>query len=435
MTFLGHIFPTAATCLAGLILCLGWTLTFWLLRRERGRTTPRERALDASFDPELLPKVSMLKPLKGLEEGLAANLESFYTQAYPGDFELIFASSSRTDPALLVARRIAKAHPQVPTRFVAAQEAPNCNPKVSTLQAAAAVATGEWLLQTDANVRIPQDFLRKNVWYALTRRAHLVTAPVLGKGERGLGAALENRQLSLSVLPLVALAFCVMRHPCVIGKAFLVRREEAERLRAFDRLRHYLCEDHLLGLFFVDSGLSVRLGPVPAYNHNVALPLAQFWQRHARWLALRAVIHPPAFWLELLLCPWTWLVLALVPSVLMDTPAWLVAAASYAGFKWAGEALVDTLLRGRPRRLWHLALGPLRDACILLAWCSATRMRTVEWRGNRISMGPRSRIRSCTPIQAVASPSSTVRRQTAAQPCASNQVGPEPSVTSTGTLN
>ena len=69
-----------------------------------------------------LPPVSLLKPLKGLEEQLEACLRSFFEQDYPGELELVFASAERDDPALAIARRVARDYPGGRARFVVSHE-------------------------------------------------------------------------------------------------------------------------------------------------------------------------------------------------------------------------------------------------------------------------------------------------------------------------
>src|SRR5208283_3908489 len=55
--------------------------------------------------PRLFPPVSILKPLKGLDDNLHDNLMSFCNQDYP-EYEIIFALQSHNDPACKVARKI-----------------------------------------------------------------------------------------------------------------------------------------------------------------------------------------------------------------------------------------------------------------------------------------------------------------------------------------
>ncbi|HEX7479483.1 MAG TPA: hypothetical protein VF331_16890, partial [Polyangiales bacterium] len=51
------------------------------------------------------PALTVLKPIKGLEEELEQNLRSFFEQDYPAPLQLVFASTEVGDPGIAVARR------------------------------------------------------------------------------------------------------------------------------------------------------------------------------------------------------------------------------------------------------------------------------------------------------------------------------------------
>src|SRR5262245_45051086 len=67
--------------------------------------------------PANLPPVSILKPLRGADPGLEANLETSFRLDYP-EFEIVLGAADAADPALVVARRVAARHPEVPSRIV-----------------------------------------------------------------------------------------------------------------------------------------------------------------------------------------------------------------------------------------------------------------------------------------------------------------------------
>src|SRR5947209_8592912 len=87
-----------------------------LIATLRFRFAPPELAPapDRGMPP---PRVSVLKPLHGMEPLLEQRLESFFRQEYP-IFELIFGARSGSDLALEVVEALRQKHPGIRTRVV-----------------------------------------------------------------------------------------------------------------------------------------------------------------------------------------------------------------------------------------------------------------------------------------------------------------------------
>ena len=183
------LWVVAALGLAALAIQLalvGCTLYFVALRR-------RTSVLGLWSGDAKLPSVALLKPLKGLEENLEVNLRSFFEQDYRGRLELIFASTDPYDPAVFVARRVAREYAECRVKFVRANESLTTNPKVAGLSAALAATHADYVLQSDANVWAPPGFVGAAVADALRLNAALVSAPILAVGERSLAAGFADQ--------------------------------------------------------------------------------------------------------------------------------------------------------------------------------------------------------------------------------------------------
>src|SRR5689334_8154929 len=93
------------TGVALLFHCVGMLAALRYTRRMRaGKSTARA-----------LPPVTLLKPIKGLEDQLEQNLRSFYEQDYPGELQLLFTSTEASDEGMDVARRVAADYPRIAT--------------------------------------------------------------------------------------------------------------------------------------------------------------------------------------------------------------------------------------------------------------------------------------------------------------------------------
>ena len=77
-----------------------------------------------------LPALTLLKPIKGIEEELEANLRSFLGQDYPAPLQVVFASTEADDPGIAVARRVAGDYPRFEAVFVHSAAGFGLNPKV-----------------------------------------------------------------------------------------------------------------------------------------------------------------------------------------------------------------------------------------------------------------------------------------------------------------
>jgi ceramide glucosyltransferase len=337
-----------------------------------------------------LPPLSLLKPVKGLEENLERCLRSFYEQDYPGELEVVFASAQREDPALEVARKLAAQYPHVRTRFVQSDENWGLNPKVSNLQGAVRAASHDLVLQTDANVWAPRDYLRSIVSELLTEKASLLSSMVSGIGERSPAAAMENLQLTSYVAPGCCAALKVAGITCVIGKSMLFRKSELKALGGLALVKDYLGEDFLLGRHYEQAGKKVLLSATPIRNLNQDMGVERFLARHARWLKMRAVIHAPGFICDFFANPVALATLAWMSSG-FDGDVGLVLGALVLA-KMCLDGLTVQAIRGEPMALRHLVWSPVKDLLMLGVWCYASFSRSAEWRGIRFRMGADSQL-------------------------------------------
>lgn len=337
-----------------------------------------------------MPPVSLLKPVKGLEENLEGCLRSFFEQDYPGALELVFSSATREDPAIAVARRLAREYPQVPVRFVLSDENWGLNPKVSNLQGALKAARYDLVLQSDANVWAPRDYLRSIVSELVSEKASLLSSMVSGIGERSVGAAMENLQLSAYVAPACCVALKLANVTCVIGKSMLFRRSELKVLGGLERVKDSLAEDFLLGKYYGESGKRVILSATTIRNVNVDMPIERSLTRHARWLKMRAVIHTSSFVLDIFTNPVALMLLAWM-STGFDITAGLALAALIV-FKTVVDGQLVKLVRGTPMRPKHLMLAPVKDLLMLGVWLYSSFSRSVEWRGIKLRLGADSQL-------------------------------------------
>ncbi|MHB8870299.1 MAG: ceramide glucosyltransferase [Thermoleophilia bacterium] len=364
-----------------------------LLATWRHLRSPRKRPSAGSHTPEasreMLPPVSILKPISGLEDRLAANLESFFRLKYPA-YELVFCFQDPSDPALPLVRAHVRRHPDVDAQIVVGNYRGGLNPKVCNLIPGYQSARHELILISDANVSVSPRYLTEAVSHLRDPRVGLVSHVVRGVGGRTLGADLDNGCLNTFIVGSVSLLY-KLGYSCVIGKSMLIRRRDLEELDGLESLQDYLAEDFILAQRMRAAGRTVVISAAPVDRVAVSGGARAFTRRYIRWNAMRRTIAGPAYALEILANP-TFLAMVLVGVTLAtggpERPT-IVMAAIAVGAKMALDA-GSQLLLGTPLKPRHVFLTPVRDLLLAYAWAAGFWSRSVTWRGTRVSLGPGS---------------------------------------------
>jgi ceramide glucosyltransferase len=363
-------------------------------RKPRPFTPGRREPAASGFRPAAFtttsPRVSILKPLSGLDDGLEENLASFARLTGVG-YEVVLSAAREDDPAVAAARRAMARFPEAPFRLVVGGGTGIAlsNPKVERLVAAARAARGDIFFVSDSNVRVEPGDVAATVAAFADPAVGCVSNVFTGSGARSFGAAIESLHLLTFVLPGTILA-AAGGVACVVGKSMALTRAAHDAIGGFAAFTHVLAEDQAIGCAVKAAGFRIALSTVVVRNVTVTRSLGRALDRQARWGKIRYSFSKLAYTGELLLNPLPFSLLAccgaaLGPSGLPPLP-----------FAAAGAILLLRLAQGfvlaRAARadltVVQLFLLPAKDLLQLATQVVPYVSREVDWQGHRARLGP-----------------------------------------------
>jgi ceramide glucosyltransferase len=375
LTFLFSLSPAAVTAW----LCLALTTLHLVSVAIAGWRCSRAKPAGSLKGT---PPITLVRPLRGLDNFAVTTLETSFALDYP-NYEILFCVADAQDPIVPLVEAMIKAHPDRHARLLIGDDKISTNPKLNNCAKGWAAARHEWIVMADCNVLLPADFLQRLLvrWHADTG---LVCSTPIGARPEGFGAELECAFLNTFqakwqyVSEAIGLGFAQ-------GKTMLWRRDILEAAGGIRALGAEIAEDAAATKVVRRAGLHVQL-----VDRSFEQPLgrrrfAEVWARQVRWARLRRATFPAFF----------------IPEAIAGSAIAMIAGA-YAAFSigvsviltlaalaviWFGAEAWLARVAGWHFRLTTLLAMPLRDLLLPILWIDAWLADEFVWRGNEMSVG------------------------------------------------
>jgi ceramide glucosyltransferase len=353
------------------------------LRFRSSRTT-------ASAIP--LPRVTVLKPLHGLEPYLERNLESFFVQDYP-DFEIVFGAREAADPALKIVDALQRKYPQIKTRVVLSGEPAYPNAKVFALENMTAQTVSDYLVITDSDVCVDRDCLREVILPLLDSNNGVVTCLYRGLSAGGFWSRLEALGMSVELPSGVLVANMLEGMKFALGPVMATRKDVLNSIGGIAALGQYCADDYVLGNLAYQSGKRVVLshhviGHV-AMNTTARASLTHQvrWMRSTRFS--RSAGHIGTGFTYAM--PFG--LLGLVAGAILYNWQLGLGLFAWAFLNRAIQAIVvGSGVLGDRDSLKLCWLYPLRDLMGFFVWCASFTGSEIVWRNERYRLVPGGRM-------------------------------------------
>lgn len=325
-----------------------------------------------------LPAVTILKPLKGADAGLEADLASFCDQHYAGSVQVLFGVSDARDAAVPIVERLIAARPGRDLALHVTTAIPGANPKVANLAGLQAHVRHDIVLLSDSDIRVAPDYLARVVAALAQPGVGAVTCLYRGDPRAGICSTLAAMAIDYHFLPGVCAGLALhLARPC-FGSTIALHRETLARIGGCEAFVHELADDYAIGEAVRATGARVALPPLVVAHACTEQRVADLWSHELRWARTLRAASPAGYAGLVVTHPLPFALLGVAFGGLSAASASLVVAAI--GSRLVLQWQVDHTLGVPSRRAW---LGPARDLLQFAGFVASFFVGVVRWRGHR----------------------------------------------------
>jgi cellulose synthase/poly-beta-1,6-N-acetylglucosamine synthase-like glycosyltransferase len=235
------------------------------------------------------PFVSVLIAARNEEDRLPACLQSLLNSTYPaGKFEILVIDDRSTDNTRLVAENFSRQNPHLRVIPIH-QRLENLSGKASALCQGLEHARGEIILLTDADCRVPSNWMAQMAGYFTPGVGLAGGFTLLSEGNRKASLFTSVQTLDwIYLLTIGAGAAGLGRPVSIIGNNFAFRRAAYEAVGGYQKIGFSIIEDFALMRAIdeqTDWQIVFPLDPQLAITSDPAKTWREFYEQRQRWAA------------------------------------------------------------------------------------------------------------------------------------------------------
>jgi ceramide glucosyltransferase len=366
-----HLILAILALLSLLLTVWQWSVARSFPLHQRGQASP------------FSPAVTLLKPLKDRDAMTESCLRSWFSQDYAGPVQLLFGVASADDPVCELVRRLQQEFSHCDSQLIVCGPSIGANAKISKLAELAISAKHEIFAISDADVRVPADFLSETMTALRDPTVGLVNCFYRLANPSNLAMRWEAVAVNADFWSQVLQAQTLKPLDFALGAVMVFRREQLEAIGGFKALANCLADDYQLGHRIAQAGHRIALTPLVAECWSAPMGWKAVWNHQLRWARTIRVCQPAPYFFSILSNATLWPLLWAAHSRVV----WVVTCAAVALLLRTVAALDlqwrITQSRGHLSYFW---LVPLKDLLQVAIWALAFAGNRIEWRGERMRL-------------------------------------------------
>jgi ceramide glucosyltransferase len=342
-----------------------------------------QRVPDSTFTPA----VTLLKSLKGCDATTAESLQSWLQQNYAGQMQILFGVADADDLVGNIVRELLEKNPDCDAQLVVCPETLGANAKISTLTQLEKLAKHDLILISDADVRVPSDFLTSFVAPLSDEKIGLVNCFYRLANPTTSAMRWEAVAINADFWSQVLQSVALKPLDFALGASILLRRKALAQIGGFTTLANCLADDYQLGHRIAQKGHRIALCPVVVECWDAPMNWPAVWKHQLRWARTIRVCQPLPYFFSILSNATFWPLLWLVTALFLTQTSCAPLTAS--AFLLIRIALAQNLQHRMTQSRENVApfwLVPVKDLLQMAIWFCAFAGNTIEWRGQKMKL-------------------------------------------------
>jgi ceramide glucosyltransferase len=334
-------------------------------------------------DPSFTPAMTLLKSLKGCDAATENCLRSWFTQDYAGEIQILFGVVAADDPVCGIVQKLIREFPQRDAQLIVCGPTVGPNAKVSKLAELEKLARHEILVISDADVRVPKDFLQNIAAPLRVPNVGLVNCFYRLANPSTLAMQWEAIAINADFWSQVLQAQTLKPLDFALGAVMATRRQNLTEIGGFTALVDCLADDYQLGNRIARKGHRIALCPVVVECWDPPMMWRAVWKHQLRWARTVRVCQPVPYFFSILSNPTLWplLWLTMMPSNMsLGVLVGSVLVRILAAFT------LQIQLTQSPIQGVFSWLAPVKDILQTAVWFCAFAGNKIEWRGQQYTL-------------------------------------------------
>jgi len=387
----------------GGLATIGFFLLIWQWLAAR-RFPLHQRTAGTSY----APPVTLLKSLKGVDAATEDCLRSWFEQDYLGEVQILFGVASPSDPVCGIIEKLTREFPNRDVQLGIFHKLSGANAKIAKLAELERLAKHDILVISDADVRVPKDFLASAVAPMSVPEVGLVNCFYRLANPSTIAMQWEAIAINADFWSQVLQSQSIKPLDFALGAVMFTRRSLVKEIGGFKSLADCLADDYQLGNRIAVLGHRIVLSPIVVECWDPPMTWRSVWTHQLRWARTIRVSQPVPYFFSILSNAGLWacvyFIIGLFGMQAHQAGGWIADATgsvdisgySATMIQGAGplvlggffilariiiaQSLQNRLTRGAYNGLYFW-LVPIKDVLQAAIWLCAFSGDKIEWRG------------------------------------------------------